>query len=128
MSSAQIVSLFYSSQDHSAKEKALQSLTSSQIAALQNKAAAAHHAHHAATHVAAAAAGLATLGLTAPPVTPYTPSPVIFIYYLIVSLMFIYIYLFGYSSGNQRVQPVTKTSSLSTLKPVPSMPIIVTIM
>jgi transcriptional enhancer factor len=75
MSSAQIVSLFYSSQDHSAKEKALQSLTSSQIAALQNKAAAAHHAHHAATHVAAAAAGLATLGLTAPPVTPYTPSP-----------------------------------------------------
>jgi len=74
MSSAQIVSLFYSSQDQAAKEKALQSLTSSQIAALQNKAAAAHHAHHhAATHVAAAAAGLATLGLTAPPpVTPYT--------------------------------------------------------
>jgi hypothetical protein len=75
MSSAQIVSLFYSSQDQSVKEKALQSLTASQIAALQNKAAA-HHVHHAATHVAAAAAGLATLGLTAPPVTPYTPSPV----------------------------------------------------
>ncbi|CAG2169944.1 unnamed protein product [Oppiella nova] len=74
MSSAQIVSLFYSSQDQSVKEKALQSLTASQIAALQNKAAA-HHVHHAATHVAAAAAGLATLGLTAPPVTPYTPSP-----------------------------------------------------
>ena len=79
MSSAQIVSLFYSSQDQAAKEKALQSLTSSQIAALQNKAA--HHVHHhPATHnIAAAAAGLATLGLTAgPPVTPYTPSPVSF--------------------------------------------------
>lgn len=75
MSSAQIVSIFYSSQDQAVKEKALQSLTSSQIAALQNKAVA-HHAHHA-THVAAAAAGLATLGLAAPAVTPYTPSPVI---------------------------------------------------
>lgn len=78
MSSAQIVSLFYSSQDQAAKEKALQSLTSSQIAALQNKAAA-HHAHHAATHVAAAAAGLASLsvGLNGPPVTPYTPTPTV---------------------------------------------------
>ncbi|RWS31295.1 transcriptional enhancer factor TEF-1-like protein [Leptotrombidium deliense] len=84
MSSAQIVSIFYSPQDQAAKEKALQSLTSAQIASLQNiqnKAAAAaitaHHpttAHHTA-HVATAAAGLAALGLAAPPsVTPYTPS------------------------------------------------------
>lgn len=90
MSSAQIVSMFYSSQDQAAKEKALQSLTSAQIASLQNiqnKAAAAitadahHHptsTHHvsAASHVATAAAGLAALGLAAPPMTPYTPSHV----------------------------------------------------
>ncbi|RWS14368.1 transcriptional enhancer factor TEF-1-like protein [Dinothrombium tinctorium] len=85
MSSAQIVSIFYSPQDQAAKEKALQSLTTAQIASLQNiqnKAAAitGHHptsAHHvtAASHVATAAAGLAALGLAAPPsVTPYTPS------------------------------------------------------
>lgn len=93
MSSAQIVSLFYSSQDQAAKEKALQSLTSAQIASLQNiqnKSGLGpghphhahnhhppHHAHHhAASHVATAAAGLAALGLAHPPsVNPY-PSPV----------------------------------------------------
>ena len=87
MSSAQIVSLFYSSQDQAAKEKALQSLTSAQIASLhniQNKSSGlggpppphhhpSHH-HHAASHVATAAAGLAALGLAHPP-NPY-PSPV----------------------------------------------------
>ena len=93
MSSAQIVSLFYSTQDQAAKEKALQSLTSAQIASLQNiqnKSGLGpghphhahnhhppHHAHHhAASHEATAAAGLAALGLAHPPsVNPY-PSPV----------------------------------------------------
>ena len=62
MSSAQIVSLFYSSQDAAAKEKALQSLTTAQIASLQNiqnKAAQAvasghhpgvHHGSHPSVH------------------------------------------------------------------------------
>lgn len=85
MSSAQIVSLFYSSQDQAAKEKALQSLTQAQIASLQNvqnKASnggpighhpghhdAHHHlnpAIHHASHVATAAAGLAALGIAPP--------------------------------------------------------------
>lgn len=103
MSSAQIVSIFYSSQDQAVKEKALQSLTSSQIAALQNKAAA-HLPHHAATHVAAAAAGLATLGLTAPAVAPYTPSPVRFLYKLMVKLSLIYL-------NSQFWQPAGPTSN-----------------
>ncbi|XP_074595550.1 TEA domain transcription factor 1 homolog scalloped [Brevipalpus obovatus] len=74
MSSAQVVSMFYSSQDQAAKEKALQSLTTAQIASLQNiqnKSTPAHHhpaaPHHVsaatASHVASAVAGLASLGL-----------------------------------------------------------------
>lgn len=90
MSSAQIVSLFYSSQDQAAKDKALASLTQAQIASLQNiqnaKASGVGGGHHhpvpphhaAATHVANAAAGLAALGLAAPQPggAPYTPSHV----------------------------------------------------